>query len=119
MAVQLTASAIERVRRFAADEPVPGLRFGIRKSGCSGFAYTVERVGDVAADDQVFATYCHGLFDHPEALTALLAWAGISESAPVDFAARREADLERLADAVEAALDWQKMAVLLPGQASV
>ena len=77
------------------------------------------RDGAISADDQVFATYCHGLFDHPEALTALLAWAGISESAPVDFAARREADLERLADAVEAALDWQKMAVLLPGQASV
>jgi adenosylcobyric acid synthase len=59
----------------------------------------------------VFATYCHGLFDHPEALTALLAWAGMEESEQVDFAARREADLNRLADSVEAALDWEKMAV--------
>ena len=75
--------------------------------------------GAISADDQVFATYCHGLFDHPEALTALLAWAGMTESAPVDFAARREADLDRLADAVEAALDWQKMAALLPLQASL
>lgn len=54
MAVQLTSAAIERVRRFAADEAVPGLRFGIRKSGCSGFAYVVDRVGEVGPDDQVF-----------------------------------------------------------------
>lgn len=54
MAVQLTAAAIDRVRRFAADEAVPGLRFGIRKSGCSGFAYVVDRVGDVSAEDRVF-----------------------------------------------------------------
>jgi adenosylcobyric acid synthase len=61
----------------------------------------------------VFATYCHGVFDHPQALTALLAWAGMTESAPVDLAARREADLDRLADAVEAALDWTKLGAIL------
>ncbi|MGE5472276.1 MAG: cobyric acid synthase [Bacteroidota bacterium] len=72
------------------------------------------RDGAISADGQIFATYCHGLFDHPEALGALLAWAGMSESAPVDFAARRAADLDRLADAVEAALDWRKLADLLP-----
>ena len=70
--------------------------------------------GAISADGQVFATYCHGLFDHPQALTALLAWAGMSETAPVDFAVRREADLERLADSVEAALDWAKLAPWLP-----
>jgi len=72
------------------------------------------RDGAISGDGQIFATYCHGVFDHPQALTALLAWAGMAESAPVDFAARREADLDRLADAVEAALDWQKMAAILP-----
>jgi adenosylcobyric acid synthase len=70
--------------------------------------------GAVSADNQVFATYCHGLFDHPQALTALLAWAGMQESVQVDFAARREADLDRLADSVEAALDWSKMAAFFP-----
>lgn len=70
--------------------------------------------GAVSADNQVFATYCHGLFDHPQALTALLAWAGMQESAQVDFAARREADLDRLADSVEAALDWSKMTAFFP-----
>ena len=70
--------------------------------------------GAISADGQIFATYCHGVFDHPDALTALLAWAGMTESAQVDFAARREADLDRLADSVEAALDWEKMDGLLP-----
>lgn len=61
--------------------------------------------GAVSEDDRILGTYCHGLFDAPEALTALLAWAGAKDIAPVDFAARREADLDRLADALEAALD--------------
>jgi len=71
--------------------------------------------GALSPDGQIFATYCHGIFDHPAALTALLAWAGMTESEQVDFGARREADLERLADAVEAALDWGKLAEVLPG----
>ncbi len=61
--------------------------------------------GARSADDAIFATYCHGLFDQPAALQALLRWAGAGDTTRVDFVARREADLERLADAVEAALD--------------
>jgi adenosylcobyric acid synthase len=38
-----------------------------------------------------------------------LRWAGAGEVERVDFAARREADLDRLADSVEAALDWGKL----------
>ena len=72
--------------------------------------------GAISADNQIFATYCHGVFEHPEALTALLAWAGLQETEQVDFAARREADLDRLADSVEAALDWEKLRpYLMPG----
>ncbi|MBU1236390.1 MAG: cobyric acid synthase [Gammaproteobacteria bacterium] len=61
---------------------------------------------DGVFSDNIIGTYCHGLFDRPEALTALLAWAGAGDIALVDLAARREADLDRLADAVEDALDW-------------
>lgn len=71
--------------------------------------------GAVSADGQIFGTYCHGLFDHPEALAGLLAWAGAEEAASVDFAARREADLDRLADAVEESLDWTKLSAILAG----
>ena len=65
--------------------------------------------GTISADNQVFATYCHGLFDQPEALITLLAWAGMGDARHVDYTARREADLDRLADAVETALDWEKL----------
>ncbi|HMU18141.1 MAG TPA: cobyric acid synthase CobQ, partial [Thauera aminoaromatica] len=63
-----------------------------------------------SADGQILGTYVHGLFDAPAALAALLAWAGLDAEAlegsgPVDLAARREADLDRLADAIEAHVD--------------
>ncbi|WKB53129.1 cobyric acid synthase [Eleftheria terrae] len=53
---------------------------------------------------QILATYVHGLFDTPEALDALLAWAGLQQRQPLDLDALREHSLERLADATEAAL---------------
>ena len=61
--------------------------------------------GVISDDGAILASYCHGLFDHPEALAALLAWAGAGDAATVDFRARREADLDRLADAVEGAMN--------------
>ncbi len=61
--------------------------------------------GARSADDQILGTYMHGLFDAPAALAALLEWAGGQAVATVDLAARREADLDRLADAVEAHVD--------------
>ena len=54
MAVQLTPSAVQRVRKFAADQTPPSLRFGIRKSGCSGFAYEVAPLESLRDDDQVY-----------------------------------------------------------------
>lgn len=39
----------------------------------------------------------------------MLRWAGAGEVDHVDFAARREADLDRLADSVEAAFAWEKL----------
>lgn len=59
--------------------------------------------GALSDDGQILGSYCHGLFDHPEAFAALLRWAGADGVSAVDVMARREADLERLADAVEAA----------------
>jgi adenosylcobyric acid synthase len=69
--------------------------------------------GAISADGKILASYCHGIFDHSEALTALLVWAGMTPTMQVDFSARREHDIERLADAVEAAIDWEKLD--LPG----
>jgi adenosylcobyric acid synthase len=124
--VETTLEAEKQLRNVSGHLALPGqpamtgyeIHLGVtRGAGLSQSAVTFEdghRDGAISADGQVFATYCHGVFDHPQALTALLAWAGMTESAPVDFAARREADLDRLADSVEAALDWEKLAPYLP-----
>jgi len=69
--------------------------------------------GAISADGQILASYIHGLFDHPDALTALLIWAGMKETRRVDFHARREADIDRLADATAAAFDWDRLAASL------
>ena len=61
--------------------------------------------GAISADGQILATYLHGLFDAPEACRALLAWAGVRDAQAQDYAALREASLERLADTCEAHLD--------------
>ncbi|HNJ76811.1 MAG TPA: cobyric acid synthase, partial [Azospira sp.] len=71
--------------------------------------------GAQSADDRILATYCHGLFDEPAALAALLQWAGAEVGdTRFDAAARREADIDRLADAVDQAFRWDKLAALLP-----
>jgi adenosylcobyric acid synthase len=74
--------------------------------------------GAQAVDGQLLATYCHGVFDHPDALAALLTWAGMTDATRVDPVARRDADLDRLADAVETALDWDKLARIVPAAAA-
>ncbi|WP_302139002.1 cobyric acid synthase [Halomonas alkalicola] len=62
--------------------------------------------GAVSADGRVMGSYLHGLFDSAEACAALLARCGLAEEgAAVDLAAHREAELDRLADALEQHLD--------------
>ncbi|MEX0732427.1 MAG: cobyric acid synthase [Aquisalimonadaceae bacterium] len=62
--------------------------------------------GAVSADGQIMGSYVHGLFDHAEACEALLRRAGLRDtSGAVDYQAHREAQLDRLADAVETHLD--------------
>ena len=56
--------------------------------------------GAQSQDGQVLATYLHGLFDEPEACSALLAWAGLARPLATDHAALREASIERLANAL-------------------
>jgi len=55
MAISLTESAADRIRAFlAARGHGVGLRLGVRKTGCSGFAYVVNYADEVQADDVVF-----------------------------------------------------------------
>ncbi|CAJ0712410.1 Cobyric acid synthase [Ralstonia edaphis] len=70
--------------------------------------------GAISADGQIFATYLHGLFDTPDACRALLAWAGVRDAQAQDYAALREASLERLADTCETHLDLAALFRTLP-----
>jgi adenosylcobyric acid synthase len=65
--------------------------------------------GALSADGQILATYVHGLFDTPAACAALLAWAGLAGAQRVDYAALREASLERVADTLAEHLDLARL----------
>lgn len=53
MAVTLTENALKRVRAFGAGA-TPGLRIGVKRTGCSGLAYVVNHVEQVTDEDAVF-----------------------------------------------------------------
>jgi iron-sulfur cluster assembly protein len=55
MAVSLTASAVERVQNYLARRGHGlGLRVGVRKTGCSGYAYVIDYADTIEEDDAVF-----------------------------------------------------------------
>ena len=55
MAITLAPAALERVKGFlAADPSALGLRFGVRRTGCSGWGYAVDLARSEEAGDTVF-----------------------------------------------------------------
>ncbi|HEX5364514.1 MAG TPA: cobyric acid synthase [Gallionella sp.] len=68
--------------------------------------------GAMSGDGQILATYLHGLFESRQATDALLRWAGLSNASTPDYQARCEADIDRLADAVEQYLDGKQLRAL-------
>jgi iron-sulfur cluster assembly protein len=55
MAITLTEPAAERVRQYlGARGKGLGLRVGVRKTGCNGFAYVVNYADEVEPGDVVF-----------------------------------------------------------------
>jgi iron-sulfur cluster assembly protein len=54
MNIRLTAAAAKRVAHILAGQTPPMLRLGVRKSGCSGYAYVVEPAQQVNDDDVQF-----------------------------------------------------------------
>jgi len=54
MNIQLTAAARQRMQSFLAAQPeAAGVRFGVRKTGCSGYAYVVEIADRLDAGDEL------------------------------------------------------------------
>jgi iron-sulfur cluster assembly protein len=54
MNIQLTPAARERMQNFLAAKPAAaGVRFGVRKTGCSGYAYVVDIAEQIDEGDRV------------------------------------------------------------------
>ena len=55
MAVTLAPAALDRIRGYLASAPAAlGLRFGVKKTGCSGWGYVADLAKEQRADDTVF-----------------------------------------------------------------
>ena len=54
MSIQLSEVAAERVREFLKRESGAALRLGVKRTGCSGWAYQVSIAQTVAPDDHEF-----------------------------------------------------------------
>jgi iron-sulfur cluster assembly protein len=54
MSIQLTDTAAERVKNFLEKENGLALRLGVRKTGCSGWAYEVSIASELMNEDEVF-----------------------------------------------------------------
>jgi iron-sulfur cluster assembly protein len=69
MAITLTPVALDRVQRFLAQNPAAlGLRFGVSRTGCSGWGHTADLALDERAGDQVFAVEGVRIFVDPISL---------------------------------------------------
>jgi len=63
--------------------------------------------GVMSADQQVFASYWHGLMDTPLALDAILTWASNGDNfTTIDYQQLREQSIDVLADSLEQEFDW-------------
>jgi len=69
--------------------------------------------GAISTDNQILASYLHGLFDSPNGLNALLHWAGLKSAKTFDINKQREQQLDRLADAIEENIDMDKLLLLI------
>ena len=52
--ITLSELAADRIRHFLSKEGGIGMRVGVKKTGCSGFAYVVELTDAVRSGDEVF-----------------------------------------------------------------
>lgn len=72
MAITLTESAANRVKSYLARRGKgEGLRVGVRKAGCSGYAYVIDFADTVEPDDRVFEDRGVKLIVNPASLAFL------------------------------------------------
>jgi iron-sulfur cluster assembly protein len=69
MAITLTESARDRIRGYLdADPAALGLRFGVSRTGCSGWGYKVDMARGLGAGDTVFDAGGIGIYVDADSL---------------------------------------------------
>ncbi|MEO8316036.1 MAG: iron-sulfur cluster biosynthesis family protein, partial [Pseudomonadota bacterium] len=69
MAISLTPAAVDRIQKFLASRGHGlGLQLGVRKTGCSGFAYVVNYADEARPEDVVFEDQGVKVFVDPASL---------------------------------------------------
>ena len=72
MAITLSETAANRVQKFLAQRGKGiGLRLGVRTSGCSGMAYTLEFVDESQPEDMTFESHGVTVIIDPKSLAFL------------------------------------------------
>lgn len=72
MPITLTPAAADRVRHFIAERGHGiGLRLGVRRTGCSGFAYVVNYADEARENDRVFDSHGVRVLVDPESLALI------------------------------------------------
>lgn len=72
MSITMTETAAEHVNRQLSQRGSgQGIRLGVKTSGCSGMAYTLEFVDAPDADDNVFENFNAKVFVDPKSLAYL------------------------------------------------
>ncbi|HEX5538989.1 MAG TPA: iron-sulfur cluster assembly protein IscA [Methylophilaceae bacterium] len=70
MAITLTEPAANRVQKYLANRGKGiGLRLGVKTTGCSGMAYTLEFVDEAQPEDVVFESHGIKVLVDPKSLT--------------------------------------------------
>jgi len=101
--------------------PVTGYEIHVGQTSGSDLAQPLMQLntgpdGARNSEDTVMGSYVHGLFDEPKLLAELLRWAGLEHTQAFDYPALRAAQIERLADEVEAELPVEKIFNIMQGE---
>lgn len=69
MTVSLTHKAAERVEKYLNNRGKGlGVRLGVKTTGCSGMAYTLEFVDQILSEDQIFESHGIKIIIDPKSL---------------------------------------------------
>jgi len=80
MAITLTPNAVNRIQQFLQKEGGKGLRLGVKRTGCSGWAYTVGLEFEARQDDVEF-------FDKGIRIFVSRDYLGFLDGTEIDFVA--------------------------------